>query len=360
MQTGPGLTELDRKSRRKSHTPGGRNDVTHESQIEIKGAVAPCGAQALFEIESWTGRAGGRERGGREGRAGDVTNGRGSSWQQSLGRGGEGGWGGGEERGGGGGGGGLSSASSTIRSVTSGYLSHNLSSQATSVTSTALRMESKAAMRARAARSSSRDSTSPAPGARESARGFEGMSSMSWSRSTLSQAPSFERHAFAAAARHDDWAAGSRLRDPATGEGKLQNNAVERLQKVFVQQQQQQQQQYPVPEPNVGSSDSGRTSNLSSVSLDMSEEGNSLTSSISSYTPPSGGAPHYAHPGPALAPLRVDVRGGEDQEREGRRRDEKVAGGEGGKGVGGKRWGGVGGISDGNRLDQSGEATTGV
>ena len=251
----------------------------------------------------------------------------------------------------------MSSASSTIRSVTSGYLSHNLSSQATSVTSTALRMESKAAMRARAARSSSRDSTSPAPGARESARGFEDMSSMSWSRSTLSQAPSFERHAFAAAARHDDWAAGSRLRDPATGEGKLQNNAVERLQKVFVQQQQQQQQQYPVPEPNAGSSDSGRTS---SASLDMSEEGNSLTSSISSYTPPPGGAPHHAHPGPALAPLRVDVRGGEDQEREGRRRDEKVAGGEGGKGVGGKRWGGGGGVSDGNGLDQSREAMTGV
>jgi len=63
MQTGPGLTEVERKSRRKSHTPGGRNDVTRVSHIEINGAVAPCalGAQALFEIETWTGRAGGRE-----------------------------------------------------------------------------------------------------------------------------------------------------------------------------------------------------------------------------------------------------------------------------------------------------------
>ena len=92
----------------------------------------------------------------------------------------------------------------------------------------------------------------------------------------------------------------------------------------------------------------------------MSEEGNSLTSSISSYTPPPGGAPHHAHPGPAFTPLRVDVREGEDQGMEGRRRDGKVAGGEGGKGVGGKRWGGGGGVSDGNGLDQSGEATTGV
>ena len=64
MQTGPGLTEVERKSRRKSHTPGGRNDVTRVSHIEINGAVAPCalGAQALFEIETWTGRAGGTGR----------------------------------------------------------------------------------------------------------------------------------------------------------------------------------------------------------------------------------------------------------------------------------------------------------
>jgi hypothetical protein len=339
MQTGPGLTEVERKSRRKSHTPGGRNDVTRVSHIEINGAVAPCalGAQALFEIETWTGRAGGRE-----------------------GVGGGGGGGDGE----GGGGRGLSSASSTIRSF-SCYSSHNLSSQATSVTSAALRVESKAARRARAARSSSRDNASPAPGARESARGFEGMSSMSSSRSTL--VPSFERHAAAesrksaAAARHDDSAAGSRLGDPSIGqgcEGKLQNNAVERLKKVFVEQQQQ--QQYPVPEPNAGSLDSGRTSNLSSVSLDMSEEGNSLTPSVPSSTPPSDRAPHHAHPGPALAPLRVDVRGGQDQGREGRMRDGNGGGGERGEVVSGKQWGGGGKISDGNGLDESGEAMTGV